>query len=406
MKKNYDVVVVGGGASGLFACQQIVGRSNLSVCILEANERVGKKLVATGNGKCNLSNLDMNYIHYNKPRFVENFLMRFGAIETIAEFEKIGLLTKVVDKRVYPYSETASVVLDVLRKKIENKADVLTSHTVSSIKSVNGTYQILGVQKDENKKESPFLIEAKVVVLAVGSPAQFGKNSLFLAENLGHSFENFKPSLVPIRTNKDGVKGLSGVRVKAGVRLGYRSEIGEVLFKDFGVSGIAVFNMSSEIARGNANGDKLIIDFMPEMSLAEIEMILQKKHAKTAYEMLFGIFHTKVIDRILWYAGVAPEDEGKQNIEKIANAIKNYTLKILGVGEMSTCQVACGGLKVQEFDDDLQSKYKKNFYAMGEALDVDGDCGGYNLQWAWTSAKIVSDSILKSNQKEVQDGTI
>ena len=123
--KKFDVIIIGGGASGLFLASQLP--PSMNVAVLESNERVGKKLLATGNGKCNLTNLDMNIVHYNKPSFVESFLDRFDAHDTIATFEKMGLITKVIDKRVYPYSECASTVLDVLRKAIErNRTQVFT----------------------------------------------------------------------------------------------------------------------------------------------------------------------------------------------------------------------------------------------------------------------------------------
>ena len=129
--KRYDVIIIGGGASGMFLASELAGRK---VALLEANDRVGKKLLATGNGKCNLSNLDMNIIHYNHPSFVENYLDRFDVHDTIATFERMGLITKVVDKRVYPYSECATTVLDVLRSAVEKAGtDILTGHIVNSV---------------------------------------------------------------------------------------------------------------------------------------------------------------------------------------------------------------------------------------------------------------------------------
>ncbi len=395
--KNYDVIIIGGGAGGMFLAAQLP--SSVSVAILESNERVGKKLLATGNGKCNLTNLDMNIVHYNKPSFVESFLDRFDAHDTIASFERMGLLTKVVDKRVYPYSECASSVLDTLRSVISrNNVDVLTSHTVNYIEKFNDRFNVSGMVKCENKPNVAFSLSADNVVLATGSPATFGRDSTSLYAGLGHSVRAYTPSLVPIKTDKEPLKGLQGVRVKAGVRVGYRYEIGEVLFKDFGVSGIAVFNMSSELARGRARvGDMLTIDFMPEYSKAEVEEILRKRdNASTVGELLRGTFHSKVQERIIWASGSSADDIAVNRISAIANAIKNYRFKIEGVADASLAQVMSGGLSVDEFDDNLMSLKAKNAYAIGEALDVDGDCGGYNLQWAFSSAKAVAVAIAKS----------
>ena len=247
MTEKFDVVIIGGGASGLFLASQLP--SGLRIVIAESNDRVGKKLLATGNGKCNLTNLDMNIVHYNKPNAVEDIIDRFDAHNTIAVFEKKGLITKVVDRRVYPYSECASSVLDILRRAVErNGVSVFTSHFVNFIENYNDSFNISGVIKREDKPNEAFKFIADNVVLATGSPATFGRDSTSLFTALGHKARPMTPSLVPIKTEKEPIKGLQGVRVKAGVRIGYRYEVGEVLFKDFGLSGIAVFNLSGEIA--------------------------------------------------------------------------------------------------------------------------------------------------------------
>ena len=372
---------------------------SMNVAVLESNERVGKKLLATGNGKCNLTNLDMNIVHYNKPSFVESFLDRFDAHDTIATFEKMGLITKVIDKRVYPYSECASTVLDVLRKAIErNRTQVFTSHFVNAVESFNDEFIVGGVIKTDAKPNESSSYMADSVVLATGSPATFGRDSLSLYRALGHDARAMTPSLVPIKTDKEPLKGLQGVRVKAGVRIGYRYETGEVLFKDFGVSGIAVFNLSSEIARGRAKiGDMLTIDFMPEYSKAEVEDILTKRNNNyTVGELLLGTFHSKVQERIIWAANCDANDPAQSKIGALANAIKNYKFTIEGLGDVSLAQAMSGGLNVREFDDNLMSLKVKNAYAIGEALDVDGDSGGYNLQWAFSSAKAVATAIVKN----------
>lgn len=395
--KKFDVIIIGGGASGLFLASQLP--PSMNVAVLESNERVGKKLLATGNGKCNLTNLDMNIVHYNKPSFVESFLDRFDAHDTIATFEKMGLITKVIDKRVYPYSECASTVLDVLRKVIErNRTQVFTSHFVNAVENFNDEFIVGGVIKNDAKPNESFSYRADSVVLATGSPATFGRDSLSLYRALGHDARAMTPSLVPIKTDKEPLKGLQGVRVKAGVRIGYRYETGEVLFKDFGVSGIAVFNLSSEIARGRAKiDDMLTIDFMPEYSKAEVEDILTKRNNNyTVGELLLGTFHSKVQERIIWAANCDANDPAQSKIGALANAIKNYKFAIEGLGDVSLAQAMSGGLNVREFDDNLMSLKVKNAYAIGEALDVDGDSGGYNLQWAFSSAKAVATAIVKN----------
>ncbi len=171
-----------------------------------------------------------------------------------------------------------------------------------------------------------------------------------------------------------------------------------MLFKDFGVSGIAVFNMSGEIARGRAHsGDMLTLDFMPEYSRAEVEEILRKRDGgRTVAELLTGTFHSKLQERIMHAAGCEADDKAVGKIGAIANAIKNYRLTIEGLGDASLAQVMSGGLNPREFDDSLMSMKVKGAYAIGEALDIDGDCGGYNLQWAWSSAKTVAVALART----------
>ncbi len=395
--EKFDVIIIGGGAGGLFLASQLP--SNMRVAIVESNERVGKKLLATGNGKCNLTNLDMNIVHYNKPNVVEEIIDAFDAHDTIATFEKMGLVTKVIDKRVYPYSECASSVLDVLRREVERRGtEIFTGYFVNFIENFNDTFNVSGVIKHDAKPNESFKFTADSIVLATGSPATFGKDSTDLYAAFGHTVRRMVPCLVPIKTDKEGIKGLQGVRVKAGVRIGYRYEVGEVLFKDFGVSGIAVFNMSGEIARGRAHeGDLLTLDFMPEYSRAEVEDILRRRdRGLTVGELMLGTFHSRVQERIIAAAGCAPDDKAVSKISAIANVIKSYKLTIEGLGDASLAQVMSGGLNPREFDSGLMSLKVRGAYAIGEALDVDGDCGGYNLQWAWSSAKAAATALIKN----------
>lgn len=396
MNDNFDVIIIGGGAAGLFLAAEL--SPSINCAIIETNDRVGKKLLATGNGKCNLTNLDMNIVHYNAPSYVEEFLDRFDAHDTIAAFERMGLITKVIDKRVYPYSECSSTVLDVLRRAADrNNAKIFTSHTAADIEFYADRFTVSGTIKYKDKPNGSFKTTSDKVVLATGSPATFGRDSLNLYTALGHTARPFVPSLTPIKTDKEPLKGLHGVRVKAGVRIGHRYEVGEVLFKEFGLSGIAVFNLANEIARGKARADGTVsIDFMPESSLADVCNMLRKRGDVRVGELMVGTFHSKVIDRILWAAGVSPDDRAENNADAIAAAIKNYKLTVEGLGDVSLAQVMSGGLDPRQFDSELMSLKVKGAYAIGEALDIDGDSGGYNLQWAWTSAKIAADAIRKS----------
>lgn len=393
MDKKFNVLIIGGGASGLYCASQL-SKSNLSVCIVEANEKLGKKLLATGNGKCNLSNSKINISHYNNPNYVAKKFEVCSSKDTLEDFFEMGLLTKEIDDRIYPYSEIGSMVLDVLTKNINSF--ICLSHKVVNIEKVPNGYKITGNVLEKKSIIDSFIFIAKKVILAFGSNASFGFDSLHLATNLGIECNKFVGSLTPIKTEKTAIKNLNGLRIKAKVSIGGYSEKGELLFKNDGVSGIAVFNLSARIARKETNATYIDIDFMPDKKINEICDIMFRKSVNNCGELLFGIFSSKLANRICYKSGVAPQDLAtKQNIKKLASTIKMFKLEILGLYEKTSAQVMNGGLQVQEFDQNLQSKKHKNLFAMGEALDIDGDCGGHNLQWAWTSAKIVANAILE-----------
>ncbi|MDE7373085.1 MAG: aminoacetone oxidase family FAD-binding enzyme [Clostridia bacterium] len=357
MAEIFDVLIIGGGASGLFLASQLP--RELSVAIIESEARVGKKLLATGNGKCNLSNTDMSAEHYNNPQTVAPILSAFSEMRTVDVFSDMGLMVKDMEGRIYPYSECASSVLDVLRRAVDKSGTrVFTSHSVEYIERKGGAFSIGGVFKREDNTCEKFEFASKNVVLATGSPATFGKDSTHLYAALGHTVRKMMPSLVPIKTERAPIRGLQGVRVKAGVSIGDKSEIGEVLFKDFGVSGIAIFNLSAEIARGRVKfGDVLSIDLMPDFTFEEVEAYLEARAGDlTVGELLVGSFHTRLQERIMDMAGCKPSDKAISKYGALARAIKKFDLQIEGLGDKSLAQVMSGGLNVNEFDKNLMSK--------------------------------------------------
>lgn len=388
MKNSFDVVIIGGGAAGLFLAARLEG---VSVAIAESNSRVGKKLLATGNGKCNLTNDDCRADKYNDPR-VGAFLARYGASDAKRDFAAMGLPVKSVEGRAYPYSECASSVLDVLRMRVRDKGvAVLTECTVTAAEGTENGF-CLTTQKDGMAGAKLF---ARNVVLATGSDATFGRDSLSLYAQFGHRVRAFSPSLVPLLTDRESVKGLNGVRVKCAVTFAGRRETGEILFKDFGLSGIAAFDLSSQAARGRAHaGETIIIDFMPDFTTEQAETLFASSPAGNTEDVLRGVFHSKLCERIAARAGLAPSEAPDPHA--LALAAKNYRLLFKGTADKSYAQVMSGGLSLGEFDDDLQSVFRKGAFAVGEALDVDGQCGGYNLQWAWTSAAVVAAKLSET----------
>lgn len=361
----YDLAIIGGGVSGLTAAAIAIKRG-LSVVIFEYDARVGQKLLITGNGKANLSNTNMSAEYYNDS-FVGKFLPSSQKVYDF--FEYIGLKTKVIDGRIYPYSESAASVLNLLRKKVE-KAEIVTNYEVSNISIDDGHFVINNSYR------------AKNCIFSTGTSATKGRNSHYLLEKFGHKCVELKASIVPLITDTTYIKGLSGIRVKA--KLGLidknkvvKSAIGELLFKDNGLSGIVSMELSSYIAR-NSGKYSISIDFAVDFSEKEIENFLENN-------TLEGLLQRPVADAVI-----------KQTLARnipIYKAVKNFLVIDVKCGSIKNAQVVCGGLDISQFDNLLQSKLVPNLYACGEVLNIDGECGGYNLHWAFLSGIIVGEII-------------
>ncbi len=367
LRRNmYDLLIVGGGVSGMVAAIT-ASRRDKSVLILERAEKVGKKLLATGNGKCNMANTACVANKYNNG-FVYPILEKYDLDTQRAFFHSIGLLTKEVDGRIYPYSEQASSVLNALRKEL----DVLNVRVV--------------VGEGVTKIDDGFVVngyKAKAVLLATGSKATFGENSGYLYERFGHQSTVLRPALVPMLTAQNNLKGLRGVRLKACVKLfadgRYVGECrDEVIFKDNGVSGTAIFNLSLLLARQNAKYAYLSLDLMPEYGFDEVKSVVKELG-------IDNLFHKEIVNNIL---------RKGDSIEEIARNVKNYQLDNARLGSMELAQITCGGLVTDAFDNNtLESKLHNGLYASGEVLDVDGECGGFNVMWAVASGMAVGENV-------------
>ncbi|MBO7155996.1 MAG: aminoacetone oxidase family FAD-binding enzyme [Clostridia bacterium] len=364
----YDVIIIGGGISGMI-CAITAARRGKSVVLLEKNDKIGKKLLATGNGKCNLANVNSTIGKYNTD-FVNKILTEYPIEKQLDFYASMGLLVKEVEGRFFPYSEQASVVLNTMRRELDKlKVRVVTSEQVTHV-------------------ENGFIIngfKAPKVVLATGSKATFGTESGYLYERFGHLNSKIYPSLVPILTATDNIKGLRGVRLQAKVKLyvedRYVAEThDEIIFKDNGVSGTAIFSLSQRLARLGGKSAKLIIDFMPEYTKEQIENLVKE------FDGIDGIFHKEIVSNIMRLSG--------GNFSKLVGLIKSYPLENARLGSMELAQVASGGLAVDGFNEEtLESKFQKGLYATGEVLDVDGECGGFNIMWACASGLAVGNNV-------------
>ncbi len=375
--KKYDVIVIGGGLAGIIASLELKKRG-VNCALIEAKDRIGKKILASGNGKCNILNSNLSSDKYNS-NFVDYVIDKYNYNYLHNYYSNMGIVLKEDQEgRVYPYSESATTILSVLLSQLEKyNVDIILNSKVLSISKKD-----CFVIKMENES-----ILGDKIIMASGSNASFGFNSHSILGDFGHKVTKLKQTLVPLKTN--AFIGANGVRAKTNLSLYIEgknvfSENGELLFKDGSISGILAFKASSFIAREMVknNCDKVnaeaVIDFMPEYSKEEVKEILDKSPLDNP---LIGVLHKAIA----------------LNVEKkgdIVDSIKEYRCKIDGLTNLDSAQVTSGGLSTSQFDNKtFESKLQKGLYAIGEVLDVDGECGGYNLSFALMSALACVDGI-------------
>lgn len=394
MNLDFDILIIGASASGLIAAINAKRLCrNSKIAIIEALPKIGKKILATGNGRCNLSNLNAQNHPYKNYKFAAYALKKYNPQKTLDFFASLGLLTFNDDAmRVYPISNTASSVLDVLRFAAENlNIDIFCDTKAESIK----------------KSQNGFIVNnqfrCKKLLIAAGgcaSPAQGSDGSGYnLLKDLGHSITPLYPSLVQLTSpEKQKLRPLKGVRVHdAIIRIDSHKIRGELLFTDYGLSGIASMEMSQKIeGRDNLTAN---IDLLPTMSENDIASFLKSINTKCEY-MLLGLLPKAVASAVLKDSQIYLNKKSSQisfkDCVKIAHIIKNFKIKINGTKGFNFAQVTSGGVNVNEFiPQTLESKIVPDLYCSGEILDVDGGCGGFNLQWAWSSGLLASENMIK-----------
>lgn len=368
----YDIVMIGGGATGLFSAL-LAKKRGFRVAIIERNERVGKKLLSTGNGRCNLDNLDADISAYNNS-FPSTALERYPVERILAEFKALGLMTRIEGRLVYPYSMLASSVLDCLRSNLDG-VTVFTDTKVNEIVRANDGFDLI---------TSNGVLQSTQVILCSGSVAGGGLNSTALYIKHGHSVIEPRPSLTQVPCDPSTIKGLTGIRHRVKATLtcegATMTDIGEMLFKQNALSGIVSFNLSALLARKKADSGVMAIDFYPDYDKETLEKLI----ANGAFKFSA---HKNIIALILGRTrSNSPND--------IAEVAKNYKIKVTGSRDYVNAQAVSGGLCTDEFNPlTMESLRTKGLYAIGEVLDVDGKCGGYNLHWSWVSAMSAIDSI-------------
>ena len=402
-----EIAVIGGGASGLMAAIT-AKKSGKEVIILERKDRILKKVLITGNGRCNITNVNANISNYFGKNIssVENILNRFTPQDTMDFFNELGIVCNEENRgKVYPLSGQASSVVDALRFEAEKLGiKIETEFYVRKIEKDGFKFKIYS----EDKKK----IEAGRVILAAGGQSypELGSNGsgFELAKELGHSVTKLSPSIVQLKTEKNQVKGLQGIKTDVAVTAyGDNKKIctydGELLFTDYGISGNVVFNISFVMPL--YKNVEFEIDFMEKFDYNELYEILKERKRILSHltmENYFnGMINKKLGQFLSKVSGIEKlskpvKDLNDSDIRKLCTVLKKYRVKILETTGFKNAQVTAGGVSLDEVNTEtLESKIVKGLYFSGEVLDVYGECGGFNLQWAWASGYIAGENAAK-----------
>lgn len=399
---GYSVGIVGGGAAGMMAAIT-AARCGALVTLLEGKDRPGKKILSTGNGKCNLGNekLDMEEYYTESPDFLEKCLGRFGTADTVAFFQEIGLMLKRKSGYLYPMSEQASSVLDVLRYELHRqKVQVITDCKIETVEMVGACIRLKGSGKT-------YCFDR--VILACGGQAAPKTGSdgsgYRLAEKLGHSLVPVVPALVQLRCREDFLKAVAGVRadvlLTAAAAAGDGAliqERGELQLTDYGISGIPVFQISrvvNYILRKEKEVE-IRLDFLPDITEEALgQLVTDRKPLQrgcTVEAFFTGLLNKKLMLLFIRLAGLKAAEDAASADQKKMNLVyrlcKCFTVHVIGSNSFDNAQVCAGGVPLDEVTEQLESRKAPGIYFAGEILDVDGRCGGYNLQWAWCSGHI------------------
>ena len=408
------VAVIGGGASGMMAAVTAAS-GGAHVILLEHKDRIGKKILSTGNGRCNFTNTHQEPICYHSedPLFPWKVIEKFNAQAVISFFLQLGVYSKNRNGYIYPNSDQASAVLDAFRMELDRlKVEIRTGIECREIRPGKKGFTILTDQEP---------VRADRVILCAGSkaaPATGSDGSGYdLAKKLGHRILPVLPALTALKCEEKFFKSIAGVRANGSVSIWSDGECiakdtGEIQLTDYGISGIPVFQVSryaSKLLYEKKETDA-VLDFMPDFTKAQTNAFLraraQTRPDKSAEMFLIGLFHKKLCD--LWIrlskiprqrkAGELTADE----IACLTDLIKDFRVRIRETNSYDKAQVCCGGIDTREVDPGtLESVYVPGLYFAGEILDVDGMCGGYNLTFAWASGYAAGRSAAVEGQSQL-----
>ena len=387
--------IVGGGASGMAAALAAAENSNNEVILWERQARLGRKLLATGNGRCNLTNLNalQGGYHGENASFATPALEDFDPERTLLWFRQMGLFTVAEPSgRVYPYSDQANSVVDVLRYALEKpNIRCVTGCEIIKIKFQGGTFVV-------SSAEENFVCHKLIVACGglAGSKLGGSMAGYKLLGKLGHRTTKLRPALVQLKSPWGGIAGLKGVRANCNAGI-YRDGVlhaqsnGEVQFTEYGLSGPVIFEVSRDACQGGGQWT-CILDMLPHTAEADLreELAARRSRGLPVEELLTGILHNRLGRVLTKAAGIKGSGSAKDltdaELSAVSGIVKRFELPLSEPMGMDSAQVTAGGVITADFDPHtMESRLVPGLYACGEILDIDGDCGGYNLQWAWSS---------------------
>ncbi len=400
------VLIIGGGASGLMAAI-IAARNGAKVTVLEHQNQIGKKILVTGNGRCNFTNTDQDLSHYHSENLMNMAiaLKQFTSQDTVRFFTELGVFSKNRNGYLYPHSDAASAILDVLRMECEHlKVKLACQIEVESIEKDGEIFKV---------RTPGWTYEAEKLILATGSraaPATGSDGSGYeLAKSMGHTLIEPYPALVQLLSKEKCLNALAGLRVDARVILfadekPVISNRGEVQLNANNISGIPVFQISADAAKAFAKGQKchVVLDFLPDFSEELLQGFMKNRIKNSGYKsavnFLTGLFAKKLSEVLCGKCGFSKKQIAdnftEDDISKLCKQIKNFRINLYETNAFEHAQCCVGGVSLDEINPlTMESTILSGLYFCGELLDVHGDCGGYNLQWAWSSGFLAGRAV-------------
>ena len=389
--------IIGAGASGMAAAITAARNENAQIVIFERQARVGRKLQATGNGRCNLTNLHASVAHYHGQQadFASCVLTKYDVDETLSWFRSMGLVTVAEDSgRVYPYSDQANSVVDVLRFALEKpNIQLLAGFEVTKVRHQNPGFVV------ESAEEAICCDKLIVACGGLAGTKLGGSMSGYkILQKLGHRCSKLRPTLVQLKSDWHGCAALKGVRANCEAQIFQNGNLfsrsrGELQFTEYGISGPVVFEISRDVCHEKGNW-VCKLDLLSNMAEEELyALLLAKRNTNlAAEELLTGVLHNRLGRVVVKEAGISSHAPIRQledwELRRVCEIAKCLDVTLTEPMGMDSAQVTAGGILTADFNEEtMESRLIPGLYACGEVLDIDGDCGGYNLQWAWSSGR-------------------